>query len=455
MHYDLVLKNGTIVTPTESYKTDIAVSGGKIAFIGKIKDCDTAAEVYDAEGKHILSGIIDAHVHFRDPGLTEKEDFETGSAAAAFGGITTVVDMPNVIPPTSTLERFNEKVSIAKEKSCVDFALFALLPNDSSLSENISQMESLKEAGALGFKVFLGTSTGNIAAPDGGDLFEQMEKCASLDMRLGFHAETNEINRHFTSLCKKETGTPHGLVICRARPVFSEVLAVNNAVCYAQYTGAKIHIHHVTSLDASLLVARAKEKGMDITAETCPHYLLLDADTGSHKVYPPIRDEKHRKGVWDALKSGTIDMMASDHAPHTVYEKNLPLWEAAAGLCGVETFVPLMLNEVNRGNLSLNDFVRMASESPAKIWGIYPRKGSLIPGADGDFTIVDMNKKQKISAENLHSKSKTSPFDGIEIQGVPVAAVVRGKFVVKDCRFTGDKGYGEFVKKDGSVNLAL
>jgi len=455
MHYDLVLKNGTLVTPAESINADIAVSGGKIAYIGKIEDCNAASEVYDAEGKHILSGIIDAHVHFRDPGLTEKEDFETGSMAAAFGGITTIVDMPNVLPPTSTLDRFNEKVSIAKEKSCVDFALFALLPNDNLLSENISQLESLKKAGALGFKVFLGTSTGDIAAPCAGVLYEQMEKCASLGMRIGFHAETDEINRHFTSLCKKETGTPDGHVLSRARPVFSEVLAVNNAVCYAQYTGAKIHIHHVTSLDASLIVARAKEKGIDITSETCPHYLLLDADTNCHKVYPPIRGEKHRRGVWDALKSGTIDMIASDHAPHTAYEKKLPLWESAAGLCGVETFVPLMLNEVNRGNLSLNDFVRAASETPAKIWGIYPRKGSLLCGADGDFTVVDMNKKQKISVDNLHSKSKTSPFDGIEIQGTPVAAIVRGKFVVKDGRFTGKKGFGEFVKKDGFVSPAL
>jgi len=453
MYYDLILKNGTLVTPTESFNADIAVSGGKIAYIGKIENSDAAAEIYDADGKHILSGIIDAHVHFRDPGLTGKEDFETGSMAAAFGGITMVADMPNVLPVTSTFDRFNEKASIAKSKSCVDFALFALLPNGNSLSDNISQIESLKKAGTLGFKVFLGTSTGDIAAPDAGVLFEEMEKCASLGVRIGFHAETNEINQYFTSLCKKKNGAPDGLDLCKARPLFSEVLAVNNAICYAQYTGAKIHIHHVTSLDGALLVMRAKKSGIDITAETCPHYLLLDANTCRHKVYPPIRDEKHRKGVWDALKSGTIDMIASDHAPHTAFEKSLPVWEAPAGLCGLETFVPLMLNEVNMGNISLNDFVRMASEAPAKIWGVYPRKGSLLPGADGDFTVVDMNKKQKIIAENLHSKSKTSPFDGFEIQGAPVAAIVRGKFVVKDGRFTGEKGFGELVKQDVSRAL--
>jgi len=214
----------------------------------------------------------------------------------------------------------------------------------------------------------------------------------------------------------------------------------------AQYTHAKVHIHHVTSKEGCLLIADAKFKGVKVTAETCPHYLLFSANMEqSHKVYPPIREEMHRKGLWDAVGKGIIDMLASDHAPHTEREKSLPIWEAPAGLSGVETMVPIMLNEVNKGRISINDFARLTSVSPAKIWGIYPKKGNLSKGADADFTIVDMNIKHKITASESHSKSKTSAFDGMETQGAPVATIVRGKFVVKDGVLTGTKGYGKLV----------
>jgi len=165
----------------------------------------------------------------------------------------------------------------------------------------------------------------------------------------------------------------------------------------------------------------------------------------AYKVYPPVREETHRKSLWDAIINKTIDMLASDHAPHTACEKSLPIWEAPAGLSGVETTVPLMLNEVNNGRLSVNDFVRIASEAPAKIWGIYPRKGSLLPGADADFTVVDMNKKHKITACESHSKSKTSAYDGMETRGAPVATIIRGRFVMKDGCLTGKKGFGKLV----------
>jgi dihydroorotase len=441
MHYDLILKNGTIVTPKKSFKADIAVKDGKIVQTSSLGSSCTANDVYDAAGMHILPGIIDAHVHFRDPGLTEKEDFETGSIAAAFGGITTIADMPNTVPVTSTALRFNEKAGIAKEKSCIDFALFALLPDENA------EIEALKKAGALGFKVFLGTSTGDIACPSQSLLFEQMKACVKADVRIGFHAETGALNSHFTSLCMKKTGSS-GLLLSEARPVFSEALAIQTAICYAQYSGAKIHIHHVTSLDGVKLIAEAKQKGINVTAETCPHYLLLNAEKYAHKVYPPIRGEEHRKALWKAIDDGIIDMIASDHAPHTKTEKELPVWEAPAGLCGTETFVPLMLNEVNMGRLSLNDFVRLASETPAKIWGIYPQKGNLLSGADADFTVVDMNKKFKIDKNELQSKSKTSPYDGMEIQGKPIAVIVRGKFIIRDGRLTGDKGFGNLVSPE-------
>jgi dihydroorotase len=441
MHYDLILKNGTIVTSEQSYIGDIAVKDKKIALVGKLEEADTADEVYDADGKHILPGIIDAHVHLRDPGLTEKEDFRTGSAAAAFGGITTVADMPNTVPVTSTLERFNEKLKIAREKSYVDFALFSLLSND-----NTGEMEGLIKAGTLGFKVFLGTSTGDIAAPSAGVLFEQLKKCASFGIRAGFHAETSELNAHFTAICKEKSGVPEGILLEQARPVISEVLAIQTALIFAQFTGAKIHIHHVTSKEGCAVIEQALSRGVSVSAETCPHYLLLDSGAEkANKVYPPIRDESNRRALWEAVGKGIINVIASDHAPHTSFEKALSLWQAPAGLCGVETLVPLMLNEVNRGKLSLNDFVRLSSEGPAKVWGIYPRKGALLPGADADFTVEDMKKKRKILEKELHSKSGTSPYDGMEVQGLPTATIVRGVFVMRDGELTGEKGYSVLI----------
>jgi dihydroorotase len=447
LRYDLILKNGNLVTPLKTIKGDIAVKNGKIVKTGTLQQSDTADEIYDAQGRHILPGIIDAHVHFRDPGLTEKEDFETGSIAAAYGGITTVVDMPNVIPVTSTAERFKEKLKIAKEKSYVDFALFALLSND-----NLNEMEKLKNSGALGFKVFFGTSTGDIAAPSPSVLIEQMEKSVKLDMRIGFHCETSEINSCFTDISKNKKKLNDGVMLSQARPVISETLAIQTVIFYADYTKAKIHIHHITSNDGALLAAEAKQKGINVSAETCPHYLLFDAENFSHKVYPPIRGIEHSNALWQAIQKKEIDMIASDHAPHTAEEKALDLWDAPAGLCGVETTVPLMLNEVNKGRLTLNDFVRIASEMPAKIWNIYPQKGNLSKGADADFTIVDMNMKKVITAGELHSKSKTTPYEGMEVQGRPVATIVRGKFVMKDGRLTGVKGQGLHVShKTGKV----
>ena len=444
MHYGLIIKNGIFAAPrrSESFQGDIAVCNGKIAAAGKLDDGDTADEVYDANRKLILPGIIDAHVHFRDPGLTEKEDFESGSLSAAFGGVTCVADMPNVLPVTSTAQRFNEKVCIAKAKSYIDFALFALLPNEED------EMEKLRKAGALGFKVFLGTSTGDIAAPAPGVLIERMRQCAASGMRVGFHAETSELNSYFTAICREKTDAPDGQLLAEARPVISEVIAIQTAICYAQYTGAKIHIHHVTSSDGLQLIKMAK-RNVEITSETCPHYLFLDSRCPqANKVYPPIRDKSHREALCRALQEmDGIDIIASDHAPHTSAEKALPLWEAPAGLCGVETLVPLMLNEAANGNLSLHDIALLMSEAPAKIWGIYPQKGNFLPGADADFTIVDMNKKKKrkISLGGLHSKSKTSPYDGMETQGSVECTVVRGKFIVKDGILAGEKGYGVLV----------
>jgi len=266
-----------------------------------------------------------------------------------------------------------------------------------------------------------------------------------MGLRIGFHAEMNEINNNFTTIAKIETDSPDGFWLDYSRPVMSEIKAVEVIINYAFNTKAKIHIHHITCEHVTLLAAAARKEGIDLTTETCPHYLIFNNEDYTHKVYPPIRDSTNPQALWEAVKNRSIDMIASDHAPHTADEKNRHGWDAPGGLAGVETLVPLLLNEVNNGRLNIEDFSRITSEEPAKIWNIYPQKGNLNDGADADITIVDLKKKMIIRESELHSKNKTSPYDGMEIQGCPAATIVRGKFVMRDGEFTGKKGSGLLV----------
>jgi dihydroorotase len=423
-------------------EADLGIRDGKLADISNYYAPLRGEEVYDARGLYILPGLIDAHVHFRDPGLTYKEDFASGSAAAAYGGISLVADMPNTLPPAAAAADLREKARIAGEKSYTDFGLFALLTGD-----NRGEMEGLVREGALGFKVFLGTSVGNLPAPGPGPLLEAMGRAGKY--RIAFHAEDNDLNEHFTRLCREEPGADPAL-LSRARPAVSEAEAVGRALRFAEYSGAAVHICHLSAARSLALVREAKRRGLPVSAETCPQYLFLDSGDyprlGTRmKVYPPIRSAEDRKALWDGIADGTIDMIASDHAPHTAEEKDRPLWEALSGIPGVETSAALMLSAVNRGLLSLNDYARLASYAPARLWGLYPRKGGFAPYGDADFTIVDMNRPGIIRNAELHSKHPVSPYEGFETSAAPVATVLRGKFIMKNGVLTGKTGFGRFV----------
>jgi dihydroorotase (multifunctional complex type) len=427
------------------FEADIGILDGKIALIADAIDISQGGEIYDAKGKFILPGVIDAHVHFREPGLTHKEDFSSGSAAAAYGGVTMVADMPNVLPVTATVQHFTEKVRIAQQKSYIDFGIFALLTGD-----NLGEMPGLYDAGALGFKIFLGTSTGDVAAPRQGIMFEQMQKIALWGSRVGFHAENNEINDYFTRLCKEDPDADDSAIMPRARPDISEADAVATALRFSEYTGACIHICHVSAKRSVDLIREAKQRGVLVTAETCPQYLFLDSGDYKRlgtrmKVFPPIRYAPDQEALWEGIADHTIDMITTDHAPHTAEEKDRPLWEAMSGVIGVETSVPLLLTAVNQGRLTLNDYVRLSSFAPARIWNVYPQKGSFDRGTDADFTIVDMNRAGVIRNSELHSKHQTGLYDGFEIRGMPVATIVRGSMVMRDGVLTGEAGYGRLV----------
>ena len=445
MGADLVIKNGKIVTTQAIYEgDDIAVSRGKILAIDKAGSFPEAKEVIDAMGRYVLPGIIDVHVHLRDPGFTYKEDFETGTMAAAAGGVTTVFDMPNNKPFITTVEAFKQKLAIIKNRAYVDYGLIAAIVGDS-----IPEIPKLAEAGINVFKIFMGETVGGIPSPDDGGILKAFRLVAETGLRVGVHAENNAIMDSFKAELQK-AGRKDPLAHVEARPNIAEAESIQRAILLAGEAGCKLHIYHMSSKEGVQLVKEGKAKGIQVTAETGPHYLLLDCDymkkVGSIlKMNPPVRSRENGEALWKGLLEGIVEVIATDHSPHSPEEKiKENIWEAIPGFTGVETSVPLMLTQVNEGRLSINTYVKHASENPARLFNLYPRKGVIQIGSDADFTIVDMAKEGIIQSKKLHSKTKITPFDGWKVKGLPVCTIVRGKVVMKDGEIVG-KPQGEFI----------
>ncbi|MGA2894069.1 MAG: dihydroorotase family protein [Xanthobacteraceae bacterium] len=445
---DLVIQNGTIVSADAVTAGSIAIKDGRVFAIGATEAMPQARETFDATGLHILPGAIDVHVHFRDPGYPAKEDWASGTAAAAFGGVTTVFDMPNTIPPTGSGAILAAKHEIAASKACVDFGLYGLLGDDT-----IAHVPALIEGGVIGFKLYMGNTFGKIPSPSTGAMLEAFEVVAATGKRVSLHAETNSImERRQTRLAA--AGRQDPLAHIASRPAVVAVEAVSRAAILAEWTGARIHILHISSAEELRPLREAKARGVDITGETCPHYLLLSTDDyhdlgGIIRVNPPVREAGNHAPLWAALADGTIDLIATDHAPHTTEEKTRnDIWAVDCGFPGVETQMPLMLSEVNRGRMSVCDYVRFSSFNPAKIWGLYPRKGALLPGSDADLAIVDLGREHTLYDKELQSLSKISPWNGRRIKGLPLHTVVRGRFVMKDRKLVdGMRGFGRSVHK--------
>lgn len=429
---DLVINGGTIVSPDAQYKASIAIRDGVILAIGAANAMPPAEQTLDASGLHILPGAIDVHVHFRDPGYPQKEDFASGTAAAAFGGVTTVFDMPNTLPTIGTPQALAEKHAIASAKAYVDYGLYAVLGEDS-----LEHVDALVEGGIIGFKLYMGNTFGRIPSPTTGAMLEAFEVVAPTGKRISLHAETNSIMERRESRLRA-AGRTEPLAHLAARPAVVAVEAVARAAILAEWTGARIHVLHISSAAELRPLAEAKARGVDITGETCPHYLLLsdaDYDTfgGVIRVNPPVREAANQQPLWDALMNGTVNMIATDHAPHAPEEKTRPdIWTVDCGFPGVETQMPLMLTEINRGRATIQDYVKWSAENPARIWGLYPRKGTLTVGSDADIAIVDLDRIWTIDDTVIQSRSKISPWHGRKSTALPIHTIVRGRFVMKD-----------------------
>jgi len=444
---DLVITGATVVTHTASLNAAVAIRGGRILAIGEQAAMPAARETLDATGLHLLPGAIDVHVHFREPGYTHKEDWQTGTAAAAAGGVTTVFEMPNVNPPTATPEALTLKLEAAK-KAHVDYGIYGLLAED-----NIEQLEALIEGGVAGFKCFMGNTFGNLPSPSTGAMLEGFEIIAGHGLRIALHAETASIMARREKRLQA-AGRSDPLAHLASRPAVVAVEAVARAAILAEWTGARIHVLHISSADELRPLREAKARGVDITGETCPHYLLFDErayaeQQGIIRVNPPVRERNHQLGLWEGLRDGTIDMIATDHAPHAPAEKlRNDIWSVDCGFPGVETQMPLMLTQVRAGRLSLTDYVRLSSTNPARAFGLYPAKGALLPGSDADIALVDLECADTVAAERFRSRSKITPFEGMKVVGMPVHTLVRGRFVMKDRSVVEDsRGWGASVRR--------
>src|SRR6516165_8063128 len=444
---DLIISGATVVSDTAAFKASVAISNGSVLAIGDAGAMPAAREVLDATGLHLLPGAIDVHVHFREPGYTHKEDWQTGTAAAAMGGVTTVFEMPNVDPPTGTAETLALKQEAAK-KAHVDYGLYGLLAED-----NIDQLEALIDGGVAGFKCFMGNTFGNLPSPSTGAMLEGFEIIAKHGMRISLHAETASIMARREKKLQA-AGRSDPMAHLASRPAVVAIEAVSRAAILAEWTGARIHILHISSADELRPLREAKARGVDITGETCPHYLLFDERAYTDhrsivRVNPPVRERRHQVGLWDGLRDGTIDMIATDHAPHIPAEKlRNDIWTVDCGFPGVETQMPLMLTQVRAGRLSLSDYVRLMSTKPAKAFGLYPAKGTLLPGSDAAITLVDLDREDTIASAQFQSRSKITPFEGMKVTGVPMHTLVRGRFVMKDRQIVGEtRGWGQSVRR--------
>ncbi len=447
---DLIVKNGRVVTTTSDGRADIAISGGKfVAIAGPGQLGLEANETYDAEGKVVIPGVIDGHVHFREPGLEYKEDWRTGSTAAVYGGVTTVIEMPNTKPKTDSAENVDLKRRLAEEKSFVDFGIIGLLVQDS-----VPAIKPMAEAGVVGFKCFLGETIGNIPAPDDGMMLEGFKEIAETGLRIGFHAENNEIMQHLIRKFKAE-GRKDWQAHVDSRPALAEVESIQRMGLFARAIGTRIHIFHLSSSDGLDMIDDWRAKGVDVTTETGAHYVFKKAEDMDQtherlRMNPPVRwgHQAHGPALLDGLKTGRVNMIATDHSPHTAEEKLTgDIWTAISGYPQVEISVRLWLTHaINPGKMTLQEFVKVTSEGPAKTWDIWPQKGALQIGSDGDLTVLDLNQEGVIRDDELHSKNHVTPFDGDAYKGNAVATILRGRILMKDGKLVADKSDGKLVR---------
>ncbi len=447
---DLAIVGGTVVTPSAVFQANVYAKGGKIAALSSERV--PAQRTVDAGGLYVLPGVVDSHVHFMDPGAPEREDFITGSSAAAAGGTTTVIEHTHACPVTDAAT-FREKVAYVRKRSLVDFGLGAHV-----LPDRIDAIREVWEVGALFLKVFTCTTHG-IPAMLPGDLLRVFQGAASVDAICLVHCEdefiTADAERQLKGAGRKDFGV---IPLWRSRE--AELVAVNTVVMLARLTGARVVVAHASQPQVVDLVVHERQWGAKVWVESCPQYFYLREeevlDHGPYRKFTPparCRSEEDTKRMWERLVRGEITYIATDHAPSTKAQKEEgDIWEVHFGLPGVETTLTLLLDAVNAGNLTLPRLVEVAAEAPARLYGLYPRKGSLQVGADADVVVVDLSHERVLNDDNIVSKAGWTPYTGRRVRGQPLKTFVRGTLVAEDGRPVGEPGWGMFVSRTGILD---
>ncbi|MGP7815831.1 allantoinase AllB [Niallia sp. 01092] len=432
--YDLIIRNGSVVKEKEVVKEDIGVLNGKIVTLSELPDEIEAKQTIDATGLHIFPGLIDSHVHFNEPGRTEWEGFETGSKSLAAGGVTLFFDMPlNSHPPTTTKSAFELKNTIAEEKSIVDYRLWGgVVPG------NADDLEALMQSGVIGFKAFMSNSgIEDFKSSDDQTLYTAMEKIAAFDGILAVHAESDVITSHLGKLTA-EANDNRAASFSSSRPIYSEVEAVQRILAYAEATKCKLHIVHISSTKVLEPILAAKQKGIDVTVETCPHYLSLTIEDleslgAVAKCAPPLRDQTEIEALWEAVKNGEIDTIASDHSPSPAFMKEGSFLEAWGGISGCQSTFNILLEEGYwKRQVSLPQLANVFSLNPAKRFGLEEQKGSIFVNKDADFVLVDLEEAFILNKEDLLYRNKQSPYVGREFRGKIKQTIIAGAVVYED-----------------------
>jgi dihydroorotase len=437
---DLVIKNARIFIDNAIQPAEIAIDNGKITKVGKIIDAKDVDGMINAKYALVLPGAIDVHVHFRDPGMTKKEDWYTGSCAAAAGGVTTVIDHPNTIPPTIDPDSFKKKQKEAK-KSIIDYGINA------GVTHNLKHLKSLWELGATAFgEIFMAESTGALNVNDR-TLEEALGIIGTLGAVACIHAEDEETRKRFVHILK---GASQPESHSKSRPPLSEKIAVQKAIKMAGNTN--LHFCHISAGESLETLKKEKTNNKNITCEVAPHHLFLSTKDYKRlgtlgKMNPPLRDYQSQQRLWEGLNDGTIDIIASDHAPHLEHEKMTDIWSAPAGVPGVETMMPLMLLAVKRNLITLKRLLEVTCVNPAKLMGL--PKGVIAKGYDADLVIT--GEPQEIRKEKMHSKAGWTPYVGM--QGIfPKMTISRGEIVAEDGEITAKRGRGKVIPGRGFVS---
>lgn len=448
-----IIQGGLLGTEEGAFRADLIIEGEQIAGITVDASDLDADERIDATGRLVVPGGIDVHTHFKEPGDPLTEGFHTGSLGAIAGGITTVVEMPQANPPSSEGAHIREKRALGEQHSIVDFALWG-----AAINQDLEQIDEMVDEGVVALKSFMAGSSPGFPAATDTTLLDVFRRVAEVGIPYGLHAENDDLLR--TGIARMQAqGRKDPLAHAASRPSIVEVEAIHRAIFFAEQTGGHAYICHCSTVEGLELVKAAKARGVPVTVETCPQYLALDEDDLRRlgpfgRCAPPFRTRDEVEGVWRHVAEGTVDVISSDHCGYTIESKEAGLddiWQAPLGLSGIQTMFPLVLDDMlHARGLDVGTFVRLSATNPARLFSLYPRKGTLQIGADADLAIYDLDQRWTVRGDEMLHRNKWTPFEGREVGVRVVRTILRGRTVYRyddGPVISGEPGMGRFLPR--------